>query len=94
MMFHELTTNAAKYGSPRDDEGKVSSPLEQRDGRPSGLSVWLERGGPKIAAAPKSTGFDSSKLLQDMVARQFHGTFQHQWNPKGWKYASACPSPA
>ena len=80
MMFHELTTNAAKYGALREDEGKVSIRWQKHGDH---LDFhWLERGGPKISAAPKSTGF-GSKLLQDMVARQFHGTFEHQWNPEG-----------
>lgn len=88
MMFHELTTNAAKYGALKEDDGKVSIRwLKQGDN----LDFhWLERGGPKIAAAPAATGF-GSKLLQDMVARQFKGTFQHQWNPDGLEVHISLP---
>jgi two-component sensor histidine kinase len=88
MMFHELTTNAAKYGALTDDEGKVSIRWSKTGDHLD--FQWLERGGPKISAAPKSTGF-GSKLLQDMVARQFHGTFQHQWNPEGLEVRISLP---
>ena len=88
MMFHELTTNAAKYGALREDEGKVSIRW-QREGDHLDFH-WLERGGPKIAAAPEVSGF-GSKLLHDMVARQFHGTFQHQWNPEGLEVHISLP---
>jgi two-component sensor histidine kinase len=88
MMFHELTTNAAKYGALKEDEGKVSIRW-QKEGDHIDFH-WLERGGPRIAAAPQASGF-GSKLLHDMVARQFNGTFQHQWNPEGLEVRISLP---
>jgi two-component sensor histidine kinase len=80
LVFHELVTNAAKYGALATDTGKVSIEWIEQSGA---LTFnWREHGGPKIDATPRAPGF-GSKLLRDTVEQQFRGTLQQQWNADG-----------
>lgn len=80
MVFHELTTNAVKYGALATDEGQV---LIAWDKVGDDLVFrWVEKGGPAIAAVPQVSGFGST-LLQDTVRRQFRGQIEHDWHPGG-----------
>ena len=80
LVFHELATNAAKYGALLSDGGEVDVRwAEEEDDL---VFHWVERGGPHIAAAPEISGF-GSKLLQDTIRRQFSGGFDHDWQPGG-----------
>lgn len=59
LIFHELATNAAKYGALSVPGGKVSVTCRVEDGngtKPMFSLEWLESGGP-AAAAPVHTGF-------------------------------------
>ena len=76
MAFHELTTNAAKYGSLSRPTGKLAISWHVIDGQEanerSTLSLsWLERGGPEVSL-PSTRGF-GSQLLQQILARQLKG---------------------
>ncbi|NEU99534.1 chemotaxis protein CheB [Bradyrhizobium uaiense] len=63
LVFHELATNAAKYGpfSRRAGTVDLSWNLEKRNGQPSLTVIWRERGGPKITE-PKTKGFGSELI--------------------------------
>ena len=63
LVFHELTTNAAKYGSFSRRAGTVDLgwSVETRNDRPVLTVIWRERGGPQITA-PKSKGFGSELI--------------------------------
>jgi two-component system CheB/CheR fusion protein len=63
LVFHELATNAAKYGSFSRRAGTVdlSWGLETRNGQPLLTVVWRERGGPKTAE-PTTKGFGSQVI--------------------------------
>jgi two-component system, chemotaxis family, CheB/CheR fusion protein len=54
MVFHELATNAAKYGALSVPEGRIDVSWVI-DGDPPGrlYLTWLERGGPKIVGLPR-----------------------------------------
>jgi two-component sensor histidine kinase len=80
LVFHELATNAAKYGALHSDGGEVDVRWKQED--EDLVFHWVERGGPAIAATPEISGF-GSKLLQDTIRRQFAGRFEHDWQPGG-----------
>lgn len=60
LVFHELATNAAKYGSFSRRAGTVDMDwsLKTRNGQPLLKVTWRERGGPKTTE-PKSKGFGS-----------------------------------
>ncbi len=59
MVFHELATNAAKYGSLSDDEGKVAVEWQvSQEGRPRLRLSWRELDGPPVTP-PLRKGFGS-----------------------------------
>ena len=60
LALHELCTNAVKYGSLSQPQGRVAINVEDR---PDHLAlVWKETGGP-LVRAPERTGF-GTRLLQ------------------------------
>ena len=64
MALHELTTNAAKYGSLSSPEGRLSIEwsVHPEGDQPHVAFGWIEEGGP-IVDAPKRRGF-GTQLLQ------------------------------
>jgi two-component sensor histidine kinase len=80
LVFHELTTNAAKYGALRCDKGTIDVTWQQ-DGD-SLVLQWLERDGPTIEAPPATSGFGSA-LAQATIVRQFGGTLDCDWRRSG-----------
>jgi two-component system, chemotaxis family, CheB/CheR fusion protein len=80
LVFHELATNAAKYGSFSRRSGTVDMGwnLESRNGEPLLTVTWRERGGPKTAE-PKTKGFGSQ-----LIERAIPGaTVQRKFAPGG-----------
>ena len=74
MAFHELATNAAKYGALSVPGGRVEVAWgPTADGRALHLS-WAEHGGPTVEAPPPPSrrGFGSG-LLERGLARQLGG---------------------
>jgi two-component system CheB/CheR fusion protein len=63
LVFHELATNAAKYGAFSRRAGTVdlSWSEETRNGHPALTVIWRERGGPKTTE-PKAKGFGSELI--------------------------------
>lgn len=64
LVFHELATNASKYGSLTKDDGVVAVDWTMRDGTIA--LEWREIGGPPVAV-PERKGFGSS-LVERTVA--------------------------
>jgi two-component system, chemotaxis family, CheB/CheR fusion protein len=77
MAFHELASNAAKYGALSTDTGalEISWTVSHNSGAILHF-VWTETGGPPIAAAPSQHGFGSTLIERtlshemDAVVRQ------------------------
>jgi two-component sensor histidine kinase len=68
MGFHELATNAAKYGALSAPAGRVNLSWGI-DGPPDDQAVeirWIESGGPPVKA-PSRRGFGSRLLQQGLV---------------------------
>jgi two-component sensor histidine kinase len=63
MAFHELATNAVKYGALSNDTGRVI--LEWRDSEGAIEVVWREVGGPAVTA-PTRKGFGSRLIPRDV----------------------------
>jgi two-component system CheB/CheR fusion protein len=63
LVFHELATNAAKYGAFSQRAGTVDLgwSVNNRNGQPILTVTWRERGGPKTAE-PKIKGFGSELI--------------------------------
>ena len=88
MIFHELATNAAKYGALHVDDGHVAIAWDRI--ADDMVFRWIEKGGPEIASPPLVSGF-GSKLLQDSVLRQFRGQIDHHWQPGGLAVTISLP---
>jgi len=80
LIFHELTTNAVKYGALSQPDGRVSI-LWRREGRRLDLE-WAEHGGPQ-PTEPSRSGF-GTKLLQSGL-KPFGGSVQVRLEPTGLK---------
>ena len=72
MIFHELATNAAKYGSLSAPEGRVMVDWSVADhARPVLHLTWREIGGPAVSA-PERKGF-GSRLIERNVRHDLAG---------------------
>lgn len=88
LVIHELTTNAAKYGSLSKSEGRVVvrwtiDPSERF------TFVWSEEGGPP-AAEPKKKGFGTG-LIQRMLKSDFEADQEVRYTPEGLMFSFAAP---
>jgi PAS domain S-box-containing protein len=79
LLFHELATNATKYGALSSATGLVSVTLS-RDGADV-LVEWCETGGPPVTA-PESDGF-GAQLIEMSAVRQLGGKVMRDWKPAG-----------
>jgi two-component sensor histidine kinase len=78
LIFHELTTNAVKYGALSRADGHVSVSWKLAGDR---LELeWIERGGPKPGTRAH-VGFGTT-LLQ-VGLKQFNGSVDMQFEPTG-----------
>lgn len=80
LLFHELATNAAKYGALSVETGRVDVDVVLRDGT-IGVT-WQEAGGPPVDGEPGRLGF-GSRLAQLSVEQQLGGTFNRVWRREG-----------
>jgi two-component sensor histidine kinase len=80
LVFHELATNAAKYGALSRDEGRVSVSWGQEN---TTLALeWRESGGPVIVTEPVQQGFGST-LARNTIMRQLGGKLTFDWQAQG-----------
>lgn len=91
LLFHELATNAAKYGALSHDDGRVS--LETAFDEDRFHFHWTESGGPPVEGPPQRRGFGSS-LAELSVEGQLGGRLSHDWNPDGLKVFVDLPATA
>ncbi len=80
LLFHELATNAAKYGALSVEGGKVHLDIIA-DSETVTLD-WRETGGPAISEAPDRKGF-GSRLTSLSVEQQLSGAIERFWSPEG-----------
>lgn len=89
MAFHELGTNALKYGALSCADGEVRLGWRVA-GEPPMLEVsWCERGGPPVAP-PASRGF-GSRLLERGLAAELRGQVEMRFEPDGLSCAIRAP---
>ncbi|WP_245158183.1 MULTISPECIES: PAS domain-containing protein [unclassified Brevundimonas] len=91
LLFHELATNAAKYGALSLDAGRVT--LNTRRVGDRFLLEWTETGGPPLDAAPSRAGFGSS-LARVSVEGQLGGRLEQRWLREGLCVVADLPSTA
>jgi PAS domain S-box-containing protein len=81
LLFHELATNATKYGALSAQAGQVTVRIGQDD---EAVTLgWTEMGGPAVTEpASGMTGF-GSQLIELSAVRQLGGTVNRRWQPTG-----------
>lgn len=85
MAFHELATNATKYGALSRQEGRVDLRWESREGTRGGYRIrWQERGGPPVAP-PQRRGFGSF-IIERAVALETGGAVAVDLEPSGLRW--------
>jgi len=92
MTFHELATNAAKYGALSVPEGcvVVEWRLEQTPAGPALTLDWTERNGPAVPGRPARRGF-GSRLIQTAVEQELGGRATLDYAPEGLRCRLTAP---
>ncbi len=80
LLFHELATNAAKYGALSTPEGRVQVSW-RLDGRAPMTLDWREQGGPQVRA-PERRGF-GSRLIERSLKGGLGGDAKLDFAPDG-----------
>lgn len=80
MIFHELATNASKYGALSTEAGRVTVDWSL-EGRTRLSVVWRERGGP-LVSPPKRSGF-GSRLIAASLKGDLAGSAAFDYAPEG-----------
>jgi two-component sensor histidine kinase len=83
MVFHELATNAAKYGALSAAAGDltVSWTLKGEPPHRRLELVWIETGGPRVDP-PRRRGF-GSRLIERSITGELRGRIRVDYRPKG-----------
>lgn len=85
LVFHELATNAAKYGALSVPDGRVTvswQVLPDEEGRPERLEiVWEESGGPPVVK-PGEAGF-GTRLIERTMRAKPDARFSIDYRPQG-----------
>lgn len=88
LLFHELATNAAKYGALSVPSGRVHLHIAQAA---QAVRIdWREEGGPPVAPSGQD-GF-GSRLISLSVERQLGGRIMRDWQPDGLRLSLSIPS--
>jgi PAS domain S-box-containing protein len=91
MAFHELATNAAKYGALSNRTGAIALVwrLEQQErGGEQLVIVWRETGGPAVTA-PTAQGFGAS-VIGPMVRTGLAAEVDIEFRPEGLCWRMRC----
>ena len=83
LVFHELATNAAKYGALSKASGQVGVRWQIRGGSGTAyLSIeWRETGGP-LVKPPRKAGF-GSRLIETSITKELEGDIRLHYPPSG-----------
>jgi PAS domain S-box-containing protein len=87
LLFHELATNATKYGALSVADGRVEVAIAADAGAVT--MAWREVGGPMVAA-PSPAGF-GTQLVELSAVRQLGGTVKRDWLPEGLALTVVAP---
>jgi len=91
MVFHELATNAAKYGALSAPGGcvRLSWKVVAGGARPQLLLDWVETGGPAVTP-PSRRGF-GMRMVQGAVMGELGGAADLRFEPGGFHAALSIP---
>jgi two-component sensor histidine kinase len=84
MAFHELATNATKYGALSNATGSIAltSRIDQTQADAPLILRWIEQGGPRVDTAPTRKGFGQF-VTGRMVAHAVDGKAETNYAPEG-----------
>jgi PAS domain S-box-containing protein len=91
LAFHELLTNACKYGALANNRGRVAvrwTVIGQDRGDQLSI-VWRETGGPAVEEAPRRTGFGSRLIA--LTALDLGGIAEMQFDRGGLEVTFKLP---
>ena len=93
MVFHELATNAAKYGALTSPAGQVQIAwrIDASAPDPWLRLDWRESGGPAVTP-PSRKGF-GSRLIETGLAQELNGEVHLTYAPQGVACSIAMPLP-
>ncbi|HEY8591526.1 MAG TPA: PAS domain S-box protein [Sphingomicrobium sp.] len=89
LALHELATNAAKYGSLSNRDGRIDVHWTTESGRLH--LTWRESGGPEVTP-PDRRGF-GSRMIERTLASEFGGTVELRFEPSGVTCQVSAPLP-
>ncbi|MEJ8309093.1 sensor histidine kinase [Agrobacterium larrymoorei] len=91
LAFHELATNAFKYGALSNDTGVVSLTwkLNEAAERPTLDLTWKETGGPEVFQ-PSRRGF-GSRMIDKALSSYLGGTSRIDFNSDGLVFSLSAP---
>jgi two-component sensor histidine kinase len=94
MAFHELATNAAKYGALSAGNGHLDVRWSvDRSVSPATVDIdWTERGGPRVEG-PFRQGF-GSRLIERGLSRELSGEVQLRYDREGLRCQIRLPESA
>ena len=83
MALHELVSNAAKYGSLSEPDGKLAVSWALTSSAPRRLMLtWTESEGPPVAGPPERRGFGTT-LIERSLGYEFDARVDRQFAPTG-----------
>jgi two-component sensor histidine kinase len=93
LAFHELATNAAKYGALSNADGllDISWSVDETAAKPRLTLDWIERGGPPVSE-PTRRGF-GSRLLERSLQGEIGGEAALRFDPAGLRCRISLPLP-
>lgn len=87
LVFHELESNAIKYGALSDAKGRVEVSWRLDDER---LTLeWAEHDGPPCVA-PSRQGF-GSRMIAKLLGGRFRGSAETEYCPDGLRWRLSAP---
>lgn len=87
MAFHELSTNAAKYGAFSDPHGRLDVRWNLEAGQ---LKMEWNESGLENVAVPDSIGF-GSRIIEEVMPMQLEGNVERTFTPSGMRCSIAVP---
>lgn len=80
LVFHELATNAMKYGALSGPNGRISLDLVETEDEI--LLDWKETGGNGADSKKSPSGF-GSRLIDLAIKQQLSGRYERRWTDNG-----------
>ena len=89
MIFHELATNAVKYGALSTTEGHIEVTWQLLPGDDELALTWVEHDGPPVDAAA-ARGFGTSFVMRS-VGYELSGRAEIELVPEGVRFQMRIP---